>query len=391
VARRARIELTSSQPDRPPRVFDIPELTLGSLGLLTPTDFEAMVINPTPPGEVKASGRFGPWDRTAPGRTPIAGRYEFTGADLGVFKGVAGTLDSTGTFDGALDDITVTGEARVPDFALSVGRPQSMTTTFTARVSERGGDIDLAPVLSTFASSTLDVAGTIARTPELKGRTIELDVRGRDARIEDLLRLALKAERSPLSGPIELRTRVRIPPGPTPVVSKLELAGEFRMPRATFSNTNVQRTLARISRIGRGETTGADGESVVSDLSGTFTLAGGVLEFSHLRFDVPGFSVRLAGTYALETERLDLAGRVRVARTPSEMAGGRAATLLELADRLLAPESGERGVELPINIRGPRARPSFRVDPAALKRDLGRNLKQNLGDTLRWFLPPPRP
>ena len=61
----------------------------------SPVNFEAVVQNPRPPGEIHTTGAFGPWVVDDPGNSPIRGDYTFKHADLSVFKGIAGMLDST--------------------------------------------------------------------------------------------------------------------------------------------------------------------------------------------------------------------------------------------------------------------------------------------------------
>ncbi|MFN8060916.1 MAG: AsmA-like C-terminal region-containing protein [Vicinamibacterales bacterium] len=377
VASDARVEIASSRADKPARVYEIPELRLGDITTVGPTAFDAVVVNPQPPGRVAAKGVFGPWNRSEPRATPLEGHYTFKDADLAVFKGIAGTLTAEGTFGGTLDETRVTGTARIPDFALHVGQPVAMDTAFTASISDRGGDIDLRPVATSFGATGLEAAGSIVRSPEAKGRVIDLRVTAEKARIEDVLKLVLKSVKAPITGPMRLDTALLIPPGPDPVVRKMRLKGTFQLPKATFANTNVQKTLEKISRFGRGgESEAEDGESVVSNLNGAFELVDGVLHLDPVRFAVPGFAVHLVGGYALEGERLDLHGRVRLDRAPSEMVpSGRLSSWLTVADALLGERSdGGGGVVVPISIVGPRSKPSFKVEVRAL----GQNIKDNL-------------
>jgi len=48
-----------------------------------------------------------PWATEDPGQTPLDASYIFNNADLGVFKGIGGTLSSTGKFGGILEQIEV--------------------------------------------------------------------------------------------------------------------------------------------------------------------------------------------------------------------------------------------------------------------------------------------
>ena len=71
--------------------------------------FRAALINTEPPGEIRSSGQFGPWNSEAPGITPVSGSYTFDNANLGVFEGIAGTLSSRGKFSGRLERIESEG------------------------------------------------------------------------------------------------------------------------------------------------------------------------------------------------------------------------------------------------------------------------------------------
>lgn len=407
-ARNVRVEFGSSRPDKPPRVFLIPALEVQSITTTGPIRFDAIVDNPRPPGRVETSGRFGPWDRAEPSATALEGEYRFMGADLGVFGGIAGTLDAAGRFAGEFDDIEVTGRAEIPDFALDTGQPVAMAVDFASRISDRGGDIALAPVESRFGDTALGVTGVIVRGPGA-GRAIELDVTGRTVRIEDILDLVTRADEAPITGPMTLDAAIAIPPGPGRLIERLDVAGTFRLPRAVFTGTNVQATLERISRItSRGgamsstpdalEGGAESGTSVVSDLSGRFHLRDGAIAFEPVRFAVPGMQVQLTGTYDLTAASLDLSGRLLVERPPSEfvgeLLGGRGARWLAMADQVLG-RSGRgqnaAGLSLPLTITGPRDRPRFRIDLAAWRRDVQRNLpaavEDRLGDMLRQLLP----
>ena len=93
--------------------------------------YDADFTNPKPPGHIHSVGSFGPWSADEPGDTPLAGDYSFENADLGVFNGIAGILQSKGSFQGTLDTVNAHGEASVPDFRLkSAGNPVPLTTKF---------------------------------------------------------------------------------------------------------------------------------------------------------------------------------------------------------------------------------------------------------------------
>ena len=67
--------------------------------------YEAVLTNPKPRGLIRSAGTFGPWDADDPADTPLGGDYVLEHADLGVFQGIAGILESKGHFDGTLDAV----------------------------------------------------------------------------------------------------------------------------------------------------------------------------------------------------------------------------------------------------------------------------------------------
>ncbi len=291
VADRVTLEIGSSSPANAPRVFDIHRLTLDSLALDREVGFAAALTNPKPIGEVETRGRFGPWNRGRVADTPISGVYQFTQADLGEFNGIAGLLDSTGSFGGTFGQIEAEGEAAIPDFQVTAGEVVPLDVTFEVGVGDDGGDVQLRSVLTRFLDSVLDTTGEVVRVDEVDGRRVIVDVTTDDARIEDLVRFTLKGDTPPLTGRIDLTTRLEIPPGDDrPVIEKMLLDGEFVIDEARFSNLDVQKTLSQISRIGGGAPAsgGEAGTSVVSNLAGVFAMSEARLEFPRISFSIPG-------------------------------------------------------------------------------------------------------
>jgi hypothetical protein len=367
VVQNAVLEIGSTRADRQPQVYEIEQLRLGSVALDRPVSFQASLVNPRPPGHVQASGKFGPWNKADAADTPIEGTYRFENADLGTFKGIEGMLVSDGTFGGSIGRVTAKGSATIQDFILSVGQVVPLAVAFETEVGERGADLQLRTVDIEFFQSLLVAAGEVVKPKGAPGRTVSLDVASRQARVEDVVRFALKGKDAPLSGDLDLKTALLIPPGEEPVIERLQLDGEFRMRRARFANLDVQKTLARLSQFTVRESEGQRGASVVSDLRGRFTLRDAVLSFSGLTFSVPGTTVQLVGSYGLADEQMRFRGRLLLAKAPSQMAPDRLSKWLELADPIF--RRGEAGTTVPISISGTRAKPTFRIDAAALKDD----------------------
>ena len=99
-----------------------------------------------------------------PAAAPIHGDYTFNHADLSVFTGIAGILNSTGRYQGTLRDMVVDGQTDTPDFQLSRFGPRDAASyDFHARVDGTNGDTWLDPVDATLASSHFTATGQIVR------------------------------------------------------------------------------------------------------------------------------------------------------------------------------------------------------------------------------------
>jgi hypothetical protein len=371
VAENARLEIVSRNPAKLPRLYEIHRVVLRDASLDGPTRFDATLSIPTPPGDVKAHGRIERWIRRDPGRTRLDGEYLFKDADLGVFKGISGILTSTGRFGGPLERLEVRGRTETPAFALtSAGNPMPLATEFDAVVDGTSGDTILTSVRALLGSSRIVTSGRVVRARDVKGRLIKLDVQVDRARLEDLLRLAVKGDRPPMSGGVRVKARMELPPGEADVIDRLRLDGSFQLASARFNDFDVQKAVATLSHRGRGinaNETPPPGDRVVSDMSGDFSLAGGAMRFSKLTFSVPGAKVRLSGTFHVKSEALDFQGVLVTDASLSEMTTGWKSVMAKLAD-LWFRRNGE--TVIPIRVAGSKGKPEFGLDRGrALRRE----------------------
>ncbi len=332
--------------------------------------FVAQLTNPKPIGEVATSGTLGPWNKGDAGATAIQGKFRFANADLSSLRELQGVLQSGGIYSGSIAEIHATGSADIADFTLT-GRPVSLKTRYDVLVGGTTGDVVLQPVEVAVGESELTSVGAVVRARDVKGRRIDMNVTAANAKIEDILQLALKADPSPLSGAMELATNLLIEPSEAPVIRRLRLDGRFTIRRARFANTDIQKTRARVSRFTGGEAVeGENGSGVAANLMGRFTMDDGNLNFSSISFDVPGTAVKLAGSYRLDDGALDLRGTIRVARSVADVAPPSAAGWLETLGRLdRRLQIDTSGTTIPVTIQGTRENPMFRVDATALKRN----------------------
>ena len=365
----AQFTLETDNPNKLPLEFVIKSFRLKDVRSGSPMLFEALLENPTPPGEIHSTGAFGPWIVDDPGSSPVRGQYTFKHADLSVFKGIAGTLDSTGRYDGTLRNLTVDGQTDTPDFQLShFGHTMELHTTFHARVDGTNGDTWLDPVDATMDSSHFSAKGQIVRVlaPGDDGRlhstghdialTVEID-RGR---IEDFLRLATDSPVPILNGNLEVKTKLHIPPGHAPVHERIRLDGNFVLDDAQFTSLPVQKKIRDLSLRGQGKTDqlkSAEEEKIKSHVEGRFVLDAGVLTIPSVTYRVPGADIHMHGTYRTRGETLDFTGVAKMQATISQMVGGWKGILLKPVDRFFKKNGA--GAEIPIYIAGTRDNPKF--------------------------------
>jgi hypothetical protein len=359
----ARLIILPFARDKAPKVWAIHNLHMRDLGSLQSWPFKATLTNGVPPGEIDVSGKFGPWRRDEPGDTPIEGGFNFAKADLSVFKGISGTLSSQGYFGGTLAELDANGETDTPDFTITVGgHPFPLHVKYQARIDGTNGDTRLNVIDAWFLSSYLHATGAVLDAPKGKqGRTVTLNVAMDKSRIEDIMKMAVKAASPPMVGGLKLNTKLLLPPGENDVADRLRLDGRFWIAQARFTNYDVQGKIEELSKRGRGKTAEAVKEHVASDFQGRFKLADGRLVLPNVSFEVPGAKVELAGAYALKAETIDFKGQLLLDAKISETTTGFKSLLLKVIDPLFRQKDGPGSV-IPIRISGSRKAPDFGLD-----------------------------
>jgi hypothetical protein len=360
LAERAVVRILRRKPGKPPREFAIGHLAMQDTGANIPWAFTAALTNPTPPGRIDVDGTFGPWNADTPAETPLDAAYEFSGADLGVFDGIKGILQSAGKFGGVLERIDVDGTTDVPDFALThAEQPVHLQTTFHAIVDGTNGNTWLRPVEASFGETVIHTNGGVLEIEGRDGRTTKLDVVMEKARIEDVLRLAVKTKdgRPPMTGALKVKTSFELPPGHVPAIEKIRLDGSFEIDDARFGGDGVQSKVNELSQKARAEDGPA--EAVVSDFTGRFRMADGTIRFSKITFAMPGARVDLTGTYGVVAKAIDFEGTVRLDAKISELTTGVKSFFLKLADPIFRRKNV---TVIPITIGGTADDPKVGLD-----------------------------
>jgi hypothetical protein len=355
----AHLVIYSKNPKKDPLDWDIHRLVLRYANIDKPMSFYGTLTNAKPIGEIATTGFYGPWDLEDPGSTPVSGSYTFTDADLGPFPGIAGVLSSTGKFNGELSELQTEGETDTPDFSLDkVGRPVRLHTEFSATVDGTNGDTLLHAVRATLVRSLIIAEGSVTNEPG-HGHNISLDVGAPNARIQDLLALAINSDKPVMTGAAKIKAKLVLPPGKVKVLDKLLLDGQFGVDDAKWTSPDIREQLESLSRHGEGKPSDDDAGSSVSDLHGTFHLEKGVIHFSSLTFSVPGAAIDLAGTYDIRGGGLDFSGHLRLQAKLSQTVTGAKSFFLKAFDPFFKKESA--GAVLPISITGTRDKPTFGV------------------------------
>ena len=388
--------LETDKPGKLPLEIPIAHLTLTHVSSTGPMDFVADLTNPLPRGAVHTTGSFGPWVVADPGESPVAGQYTFDHADLSDFKGIAGILSSTGQFQGTLRQLTADGQTNTPDFRLTdFGPPLPLTATFHALIDATNGDTVLDPVDATLGHSHFTLHGQVVRVkpsqptsdsasfsstgdagssspapvPLGQGKDIDFKIDIDRARIEDFLRLTSHSGPPILTGNVTTKARLHIPPGTEPVEKRLTLNGSFLIDQATFTSQKIQDGIRQLSLRGLGhpkEIKSTDADSIRSTMLGNFQLSNGVVTLPELTYTVPGSTIKVSGTYAIDAGAINFTGTADMEATVSQMIGGFLGALAKPADRFFKKDGA--GTELPFHVSGTRDDPKFGIDFNRMKK-----------------------
>ena len=343
-----------------PLHFDISNVRLESAGKDVAMRYHATLTNPKPPGLINSEGHFGPWASGEPGETPLDGNYTFEKADLSVFKGIAGILNSTGSFEGTLESISARGQATVPDFRLKrAGNPVPLSTRFEVLVDGTNGDTILKPVIARLGSTDFTTSGGVIKHEIQRRRAISLDVSMPKGDMRDLLRLAMRG--SPfMEGVIEMKTKLDIPPLSGKVKEKLLLDGQFEITNGKFLKSTIQDKLDSLSRRSQGQPKNEAIDEVISHMAGKFKLEDEVISFEQLSFSVPGSGIDLTGAYDMAKDDLDFHGTLRMQAKVSQTMTGWKRWALKPVDPFFAKNGA--GTFLKIKVAGTAKEPKVGLD-----------------------------
>lgn len=354
---------------RPPLRFDIHELRLGSVGSKQEFSYKLDMQNPEPPGEIKSSGHFGPFDTQDPGRTVLSGTYSFDKANLAAFKGISGILSSSGSFSGSLAHINAKGSTDSPDFeVVRSGHKGHLSSDFSLSVDGRNGDVSLNQVDAVYLKTKINVKGSVAKKEGYHGKFTILDFAVSDGRIQDVLRLFASDEKPAMSGVTSFQAHVTVPPEGKPFLKEVAVDGDFGIRGGQFQNPETQAKADDLSVSARGDKKAHQAqkrnpsvpqENVVSDLRGHVSLRGGVATFTNVSYTVPSADAQMNGTYNLLNQDVNFHGNLKMDAKFSQSTSGIRKIFAEVIDPFVNKKNGSL---VPVVMNGTYDNPHFGLD-----------------------------
>jgi hypothetical protein len=200
----------------------------------------------------------------------------------------------------------------------------------------------------------------VAKKAALEGKTISLGATEVQGRIQDWLRLLSKADPPALTGAMNFRAQVLVPPGKRSFIERVNLLGDFGIDAARFIRSTTQENVDNLSQLAQGEKKNDDPASVVENLKGHVVLNHAIATFSDLSFSVPGALAHVHGTYGLLTEQVNLHGTLQVDNKLSRGSKGVKSVLLKSVEPLFKKKNA--GEIVPIKIGGTFSHPTYGLD-----------------------------
>jgi len=359
--------------NQPALRFDVPELSLRSVSSRRGMNYRVAMRNPVPPGEIHSTGHFGPFHANDPGKTPVSGKISFDGADLGVFGGVAGIVNATGSFSGPLEKVSVEGSTDSRNFeVVRSGHAAPMSTRFRLEVNSMNGDVVLNSVDATYFDTAIHASGSVADKDRWDGKFTSLDLAVRNGRVQDILRLFVSENRPPMSGATSFQAHVTVPPEGKPFLKEVTLQGEFDIASGHFENSSRQESVDNLSANARGDKQAKQDikknfpvEEVAANAHSHTQLRDGVATLPDLMFVIPGADARMHGTFDLLSEKIDLHGTVKTDSKFSQNTSGIKAAFAKILDPFLDKKHGS---VIPVLVNGTWGKPNFGVDLNPIKK-----------------------
>jgi hypothetical protein len=360
-ANQSVLEVNTAEGKAPLRFF-IHTLTLSDVSASTPMSYNVAFTNPLPPGELTAKGRLGPLQRNELGNTPLSGKFSLAGADLGVFRGIAGKLQGEASFQGLLSRVEILGSTDVPDFRVGQGQPEYLATRFHAYVNGMQGSVSLQKVEATAGHTRIDVSGEIDRQ---QGWRFAFAVAG--GRVQDLMGM-FAHDGAPVTGTATLHADAFVPPEHEHFLKALQINGAFALSGLHFTQAQTQQTIDGFSQRASGTgpkkkeaNAAAEAPIVPAELKAqNVILRNGVAHFTKLAFAIPGADADGLGNFNLMNKHVDVTGTLRMVTDLSHATTGVKSILLKPVDPLFKKK--DQGTVAPVRLSGTYDHPTVGLE-----------------------------
>ena len=360
VANRGQVEILPTVGQSAPIAFNIARLHIQNFQPGRPALFSAVVLVSQPLGEIDADGHFGPWSAQQPSLTPLQGTYRVSGCDLSSLSGLKGELSSQGRFQGDLKRLEVAGALDAAKFGLSTGgRQEAAHANFQMLLDASDGSVAVKHIDGELQRTSFIASGKVENVEDERQRNIDFDLSVGDGRLEDVLPVAVKPERSPISGDLRLRAKLQVSPGDGDILDRLWLDGGFVSRNARFASLDLREELSKLNRKTSRHSKQEAPSSPIFRMQGRLQLHHSVGNFSNLSIALENASARLDGTYRLTDQRLDFDGELWLPVKLSKSVGGLKALLLKPVDPFFRSKRG--GSRIPIKITGTQSDPHFEL------------------------------
>jgi hypothetical protein len=238
---------------------------------------------------------------------------------------------------------------------------------------------------ATYFATKIHASGSVSDKQGWDGKFTSLDFSIHDGRIQDLLRIFVKAKRPPMSGVTTLQAHVTVPPEGKPFLQEVNMQGEFDIADGHFENAPRQESVDKLSLTARGikkadddgkngktegktadtEKQEAPAEDVSAHVHAHANVSAGIGAFPDLMFVIPGADARMHGTYNLLNEKIDLHGTVKMDAKFSQSTTGIKALFAKVLDPFL---NKKHGSVVPVLADGTYGNPHFGLDLNPIKK-----------------------
>jgi hypothetical protein len=325
--------------------FPIRELDLQGFQKGHATHYAVVMENAMPSGQIDSTGTFGPLNASDLSATPVLGTYTFSSVRLDDIGELHGTLESSGTFRGALGALQATGAAETRNFSVSDGKPTPVRGTIRCTVNGLTGEVALDELEVRSGTTIARASGQIAGSPKITN--LDFEVHGRT---QDSLQPFVHSK-VPIAGPVALRGHAWVGPSREGVhfLQRLRVDGVFDVPAEFATDAAAEKNIMELSQRSQTHDENPNTDALLS-LQGPAQIRDGIASSKNLRFQVTGAQATLRGTFNLHSEVIDLNGNLATQAGLSHQETGFKSVLLKPFDPFF--KKGKAGAVIPVRVSG---------------------------------------